>query len=131
MSSTLISTCPLCGLRFANRPLLDLHSREDHRQRNRYTEPDHHHSGDSGDPAGETGTAAGGGPGAQVAQVPGISRNTVRAALAGDGPPRYVRRQAGSAPDESEPRVWPYRMPSGWQWVTELDGPAVSVQEVS
>jgi hypothetical protein len=128
MSSTLIPACPLCGLRFANRPLFDLHIREDHRQRNRHAEPDHNHSGDPGDPAGET---AGGGPGAQVARVPGISRNTVRAALAGDGPPRYVRRQAGSVADEFEPRVWPYRVPGGWQWVTELEGLAVSAQEVS
>ena len=26
-------TCPLCGLRYADRPLLELHVREDHRQR--------------------------------------------------------------------------------------------------
>ena len=26
-------TCPLCGLRYADRPLLDLHIREDHAQR--------------------------------------------------------------------------------------------------
>ena len=25
--------CPLCGLRYADRPLLELHIREDHRQR--------------------------------------------------------------------------------------------------
>jgi transposase len=41
----------------------------------------------------------------QVARVLGISRNTVRAALASDGPPRYVRRPAGSAVDEFEPRI--------------------------
>jgi hypothetical protein len=35
MSSTLHTTCPLCGLRFPGRPLLDLHVREDHSQRNR------------------------------------------------------------------------------------------------
>ena len=33
MLSTLNPTCPLCGLRFENKPLLDLHIREDHRQR--------------------------------------------------------------------------------------------------
>jgi hypothetical protein len=33
MPSTLIATCPLCGLRFANRALLDLHLREDHPRR--------------------------------------------------------------------------------------------------
>ena len=26
-------TCPLCGLRYADRPLLELHIREDHAQR--------------------------------------------------------------------------------------------------
>jgi hypothetical protein len=31
MTVTLNPTCPLCGLRFASRPLLDLHVREDHR----------------------------------------------------------------------------------------------------
>jgi len=30
MSSTLTTTCSFCGLRFANRPLLELHVREDH-----------------------------------------------------------------------------------------------------
>jgi len=30
MSATLIETCPLCGLRFGNRPLLGLHIRDDH-----------------------------------------------------------------------------------------------------
>ena len=33
MPTTLNPACPLCGLRFGNRPLLDLHIREDHRQR--------------------------------------------------------------------------------------------------
>jgi hypothetical protein len=28
-------TCPLCGLRYPTRPLLDLHIREDHAQRDR------------------------------------------------------------------------------------------------
>ena len=32
MTGTLNPTCPLCGLRFAARPLLELHIREDHRQ---------------------------------------------------------------------------------------------------
>jgi hypothetical protein len=34
MTVTLNLTCPLCGLRFASRPLLDLHVREDHRDEN-------------------------------------------------------------------------------------------------
>jgi hypothetical protein len=31
MTSTLIPACPLCGLRYESRPLLELHIREDHR----------------------------------------------------------------------------------------------------
>jgi len=30
MPASLIATCPLCGLRFTNRALLELHLREDH-----------------------------------------------------------------------------------------------------
>jgi len=30
MPATIIGTCPLCWLRFGNRPLLELHLREDH-----------------------------------------------------------------------------------------------------
>lgn len=33
MSSTLTPTCSICRLRFANRPLLELHVREDHPER--------------------------------------------------------------------------------------------------
>jgi hypothetical protein len=104
-------------------------AREDHLRRNRHAEPGHDHSGDRGGPAGETGSAAGGGPDAQAARVPGISPDTARAALAGDGPPRGVRRPAGSVADEVEPRVWPYVLPAGWRRATELDGPAVSAQK--
>src|SRR5215831_16457197 len=35
MPSTLNPACPLCGLRYANRPLLELHIREDHPRRDR------------------------------------------------------------------------------------------------
>jgi len=35
MLTMLILTCPLCGLRYSNRPLLELHIREDHRPRRR------------------------------------------------------------------------------------------------
>jgi hypothetical protein len=58
MSSTLTTTCPLCGLRFPGRSLLDLHMREDHRQRNSPAGPDR---GDSGD-TGTSGDGAGGLP---------------------------------------------------------------------
>lgn len=40
-----------------------------------------------------------------IARVLGVSRNTVRSALASDGPPRYQRLPAGSAVDEFEPRI--------------------------
>ena len=40
-----------------------------------------------------------------IARVLGVSRNTVRAALASDAPPKYERRPAGSIVDEVEPRV--------------------------
>lgn len=33
MTSTLNPACPLCGLRYASKPLLELHIREDHRPR--------------------------------------------------------------------------------------------------
>jgi len=40
-----------------------------------------------------------------IARTLRISRNTVRAALASDGPPRYQRMPAGSAVDAFEPRI--------------------------
>jgi transposase len=40
-----------------------------------------------------------------IARLLGISRNTVRAAIASDEPPRYVRRPAGSVVDAAEPRI--------------------------
>jgi hypothetical protein len=39
MTSTLTPTCSFCGLRFENRPLLELHIREDHLQRGKPAEP--------------------------------------------------------------------------------------------
>jgi hypothetical protein len=45
MSSTLNPACPLCGLRFANKPLLDLHIREDHRKRDRRAQNGHRDPG--------------------------------------------------------------------------------------
>jgi hypothetical protein len=35
MPATLTATCPLCGLRFTNKRLLELHLREDHQRRRR------------------------------------------------------------------------------------------------
>jgi transposase len=40
-----------------------------------------------------------------IARLLGISRNTVRAAIASDAPPKYVRKPAGSAVDGFEPRI--------------------------
>jgi transposase len=40
-----------------------------------------------------------------IARVLGISRNTVRAALASDAPPKYVRAPQGSIVDEVEPWI--------------------------
>src|SRR5437870_1177336 len=40
-----------------------------------------------------------------IARVLGISKNTVKAALASDGPPKYERAPAGSIVDEVEPRI--------------------------
>ena len=40
-----------------------------------------------------------------IARVLGVSRNTVRAALASDGPPKYERPPAGSVVDAVEPRI--------------------------
>jgi len=40
-----------------------------------------------------------------IARVLGVSRNTVRAAIASDGPPKYERKPAGSVVDEVEPRI--------------------------
>jgi transposase len=41
----------------------------------------------------------------QIARVLGISRNTVRSALASDGPPKYERTPVGSSVDAFEPRI--------------------------
>lgn len=40
-----------------------------------------------------------------IARTLGVSRNTVRAALASDGPPRYARPPSGSTVDEFETRI--------------------------
>jgi transposase len=41
----------------------------------------------------------------EIARVMGVSRNTVRAAVASDGPPKYERPRAGSVVDAAEPRI--------------------------
>jgi hypothetical protein len=47
MSSALSPTCPLCGLRYTDRSLLDLHVHEDHRQQGGRAEPAQRDSGDA------------------------------------------------------------------------------------
>lgn len=44
-------------------------------------------------------------PLSEVARVLRISRNTVKAALASDGPPQYERPPAVSVVSEAEPRI--------------------------
>ncbi|WP_301150350.1 IS21 family transposase [Mycobacterium simiae] len=44
-------------------------------------------------------------PISEIARVMGISRNTVKSALAADGPPKYRRAAAGSVADAAEPRI--------------------------
>ena len=44
-------------------------------------------------------------PIAEIARMLGIARNTVKAALASDGPPKYQRAPAGSVADAFEPRI--------------------------
>ena len=44
-------------------------------------------------------------PVVQIARVLGISRNTVKAALASEGPPKYHRPRKGSVTDAFEPRI--------------------------
>ena len=41
----------------------------------------------------------------EISRRLGVARNTVRAALASDGPPRYERRSVGSVVDAVEPRI--------------------------
>src|SRR4051812_14984545 len=40
-----------------------------------------------------------------IARVLGVSRNTVRTAIASDAPPKYERQSSGSIVDEAEPRI--------------------------
>ena len=44
-------------------------------------------------------------PISEIARVLGVSRNTVKSALASDAPPKYQRAPAGSVADEAEPRI--------------------------
>lgn len=50
MTSTLTPTCSFCGLAFANRPLLELHVREDHLPRGQRKDPGLSPGRDADDP---------------------------------------------------------------------------------
>jgi hypothetical protein len=60
MPSTLNPTCPLCGLRFGNKPLLDLHIREDHRERAPRAQNGHRDTGSTRAPASGADSPPGG-----------------------------------------------------------------------
>jgi hypothetical protein len=51
MPATSVRICPLCGLRFSNLPLLELHIREDHRRREHRPARDDDDSPDTSDSA--------------------------------------------------------------------------------
>jgi len=53
MSATLIRTCPLCGLRFDNLPIFELHIREDHRRQERRPAQDDGDCSGTGGPDGQ------------------------------------------------------------------------------
>jgi transposase len=66
-----------------------------------------------------------------IARVMGISKNTVRAALHADGPPKYERPLRGSVVEEVEPRIrellqaWPTMPATGGARIgvaTSVDG---------
>jgi hypothetical protein len=67
----------------------------------------------AGEEAGAEGGGLGGDPTAAPSRAPikaiapllGVSKNTVKMAIASDGPPRYERAPRGSIVDEVEPRL--------------------------
>jgi hypothetical protein len=91
MTSTLTPTCSFCGLGFGNRPMLDLHIREDHRRR-----------GDSaGSGQGDQADAClpeprAEGPDSRSGQ-PAAPSSNAREAITMTGAPRYRRQAGGSA----------------------------------
>lgn len=93
MSSALNPTCPLCGLRYTDRPLLDLHIREDHRQQGSRAEPARH---DSGDPwAPQPGTRGQSGPVGVFAAPPATANEVATTTTA--TPRRPPRSRSGWA----------------------------------
>jgi hypothetical protein len=91
MPSTLTPACSLCGLRFANRPLLELHIREDHVPRDRPADRDHDDSG--GAQASQPGA---GGPSRRQNQASRLPRTT-NEVIAMTATRRPRRRRPGRA----------------------------------
>jgi hypothetical protein len=92
MPSSTITTCTLCGLRFSNRALLDLHIREDHLNPNR---PAHAERDDTGEENGAPRPPAGG---PAAATVPAASpARTAGGAKTATAPRRHVPQAAMTA----------------------------------
>ncbi len=88
MTSTLTPTCSFCGLRFENRPLLELHVREDHPQRGSPAES--RQSNPAGAPASQQAPRSPASGHSQPARTPRASAGTV-----GTGSPRPRRPHTG------------------------------------
>lgn len=94
MSNWSISTCTLCGLRFSNTALLDLHIREDHMDRTKRAPADHDNSSEndaSRVPPG--GSATGAGPAASLASTAGGTKITPVPQPPGSRKPMTVLRR--------------------------------------
>ena len=103
MPSTLVRTCSLSGLRFASRPLLELHIREDHVPRDRRAEPGHGDPGDArtsqpgaGGLSGRGGLASGRPRGKNEVIAVTAARRPRGPRAAGPPAPGCARRRAGS-----------------------------------
>lgn len=96
MPITLNPACPLCGMRFGNQPLLDLHIREDHR-RPVFGERSER-SGD--DDPGSTGAPAPEAAEATPARCNGLSRFLRIFRLAAARPSTSVSPRAAASRDE-------------------------------
>lgn len=90
MPSIMTQACALCGLRYANGALLELHIREDHVQQNRQAAPAR------GDAAGSVVSQARAGTSRRSAQDSGLPR-PLNLATAGTATTRPRRRLSGSA----------------------------------
>jgi hypothetical protein len=82
MTSTLTPTCSFCGLRFENRPLLELHVRDDHPQRGSAAESRR------SSPAGAASQSAPRGPARRDGQLARTPRASAGTAGAGSARPR-------------------------------------------